>query len=117
MAAYQNIFLNQGETYTNQITLDDSNSVGYNLYSFSVASQAKKSYYSANVILNFNATIYDAANGIIQLSANSATTANLPSGKLVYDVTLTDANQNVTRVLEGVIYVSPGVTGVIGITP
>lgn len=117
MAAYQDQFINQGETFTTQITLDDSNSVGYNLSSFSVNSQAKKSYYSDNVVLQFNSTIYDAANGIIQLSANSATTANLPAGKLVYDVILTDNSQNVTRVLEGVIHVSPGVTGVIGITP
>jgi hypothetical protein len=117
MAAYQDQFINQGETFTTQITLDDANSVGYNLYSFSVQSQAKKSYYTSNIALQFTSSIYDSANGIIQLSANSATTANLPAGKLVYDVILIDSSRNVTRVLEGVIHVSPGVTGVIGITP
>ena len=66
MAAYQDQFINQGETFTTQITLDDANSVGYNLYSFSVQSQAKKSYYTSNIALQFTSTIYDPANGIIQ---------------------------------------------------
>ena len=66
------------------------------------------------IYLNFNASIYDAANGIIQLSANSATTANVPAGKLVYDVIIKDnISNNVTRVVEGQIIVSPGVTGVL----
>ena len=69
------------------------------------------------MILQFTSSVYDAANGIIQISANSATTANLPSGKMVYDVIILDATGSVTRVLEGKITVSPGVTNVIGVPP
>lgn len=116
-AAYQNFYLEQGTTYTNLITLDGSNGAAYNLYGFSVNSQAKRSYYSSNVILQFSSSIYDASNGIISLSANNCVTANVPTGKLVYDVVITDAFGNVTRVLEGQIFVSPGVTNVTGIPP
>ena len=52
-------------------------------------------------------------NGIIELSANASSTANVSTngGKLVYDVLLTDTvTNNVTRVLEGQIIVSPSVT-------
>lgn len=116
-AAYQDQYLEQGTTFNTQITLDDNSGNAYNLAGFSVYSQAKKSYYSSNVILQFTSSVYDAANGIIQISANSATTANLPSGKMVYDVIISDATGSVTRVLEGKITVSPGVTNVIGVPP
>ena len=114
MAGYQDLFLNQGEDFTTQLTLDDSNGLAFNLTDFTVSSNAKKSYYSKNITLSFNSSIYDANNGIIQLSANCATTANIPAGKLVYDVIVVENNTGVTtRVLEGQIIVSPGVTGVI----
>jgi len=109
-AGYQDIFMEQGVTYVNQITLDDVTGSPYNLTGFTVKSQAKKSYYSANPTIVFNATVYDANNGIIQLSANTAVTANVPPGKLVYDVVIMDTGNTVTRVLEGQIFVSPAVT-------
>ena len=116
-AAYQDQYLEQGTTFNTQITLDSSNGSAYNLYGFSVSSQAKKSYYSSNVILQFTSSIYDASNGVIQLTANNYVTANVPAGKMVYDVIITDSSGNVTRVLEGQIFVAPGVTNVTGIPP
>ena len=110
-AGYQDIFLNQGESFTTQIVLDDATGAAYNLSGFSVKSQAKISYYAANATIVFDTSIYDAGQGIIQLSANSATTANVsPRQKLVYDVIIIDASGLVTRVLEGQIIVSPAVT-------
>jgi hypothetical protein len=113
-AAYNDIYLEQGVTFNTQITLDDNYGNAMNLSGFSVSSQAKRSYFSGTVYLNFTSSIYDASNGIIQLTANSATTANVPAGKLVYDVVLKDtSSNNVTRVVEGQIIVSPGVTGIL----
>lgn len=110
-AGYQDLFLNQNETFTTSLTLDDVNGAAYNLNGYTVKSQAKKSYYSANATLQFTSSISDANNGVITLSANSATTANVPAGKLVYDVIITQAETGiVTRVLEGQIFVSPAVT-------
>lgn len=112
MAGYSNIYLNQGETFTSQLTLTDSNGNAYNLTGFNIASSAKRSYYSANTTINFVVSVIDANNGIIQLSANSATTENVQTigQNLVYDVLIKDASNNVTRVLEGLVYVSPSVT-------
>jgi len=110
-AGYQDLFLNQNETFTTSLTLDDVNGVAYNLTGFTVKSQAKKSYYSDTIALDFDASISDANNGVITLTANSATTCNVSAGKLVYDVIITQTNSNiVTRVLEGQIFVSPAVT-------
>lgn len=110
-AAYQDQFLEQGTTFTTQITLDDSTGAPFNLDGFTVASKAKRSYYTSNATITFVSSVVDAANGIIQLSANAASTANATAGKLVYDVILTEtATGIVTRVLEGQIFVSPAVT-------
>ena len=109
-AGYSDLYLEQGTTFTTNLTLDDNYGNPYNLNGFSIKSQARRSYYSANATVTFTSSIYDAANGIIQLSANAATTSNIPAGKLVYDVLITDPSHTVTRVLEGQILVSPTVT-------
>lgn len=110
-AAYQDLNLEQGTTFTEQITLTDQYGASYNLYNFSIASQARKSYFSANASIIFNASVYDAPNGIIQLTVDAPTLANVSAGKYVYDVKITDsASHNVTRVLEGQVFVSPDVT-------
>lgn len=110
-AGYQDLFLEQGSTFTTQLTLQDVNGAYYDLTSFTVKSQAKKSYYSANSTIEFTSSIIDASNGVIQLSANSSITANVRPGKLVYDVVIKDtSSNNVSRVLEGQVFVSPSVT-------
>jgi len=110
-AAYQDQFLEQGTTFTSQITLDDDNGLPFNLSGFTAASQGRKSYYAANAAITFSANITDANNGVITLSADAPTTANLIPGKLVYDVTVTQTSTGlVTRIIEGQIFVSPCVT-------
>ena len=109
-AGYQNLYLEQGANFTTQITLDDNTGAAMNLANFTVASQARKSYYSANADIVFNTTILSPTSGTIQLSATPAMSANLTTNKLVYDVIITDTGGNVTRVLEGQIFVAPSVT-------
>lgn len=110
-AGYQDQYIEQGTSFNSQITLDDSNGTPYNLTGFTIKSQARRSYYSANASINFAVSIPDANNGVVLLSANAATTANVSSGKYVYDVMITEtASGLVTRVLEGQIFVSPCAT-------
>lgn len=111
-AAYQDLFLEQGTTFTTQLTLADNTGAPYDLSNFTIRSQARTSYYSANAKLDFTASAIDANNGIIQLTANSdITSAVSAKQKLVYDVIITDTvSGSVTRVLEGQILISPSVT-------
>lgn len=111
MSGYQDLFLNQGETFTTDLTLDDTNGRPYDLTNFSVRSQVRKSYYSANATITFDASIPDANTGTIRLSANADITANVSAGKYLYDVVITDSlSNNVTRVLEGQVFITPAVT-------
>lgn len=112
-AGYSNIYLNQGETFITQLSLTDSSGSPYDLNSFHIASSAKRSYTSANVTIKFDVNVTDSNTGTIQLTANAATTANVTAGNLVYDVLIKDmVSNNITRVLEGIVYVSPGVTSI-----
>ena len=108
-AAYSNLYLEQGSTFNTTITLDDVYGANYNLVGYTANSQIRKSYYSSNATATFVATI-DVNNATITLSLPATTTANISPGRYVYDTTITDISHNVTRILEGVIDVSPCVT-------
>jgi hypothetical protein len=106
--AYSDIFLAQATKFNKTITLKDDNGNAVNLSGYSVLSYAKRSYYTNRVALVFNASISDASNGIITLSANSSITANIGPGKLVYDVIISNASTgDADRVMEGTVFVSP----------
>jgi hypothetical protein len=104
MPGYQDLFISQGDNFQTQITLADDYGSAYNLTNFSVGSQARTSYFTANAAVTFNTSIVDAANGIVQLAANSATTANLTK-TLVYDVLLRDPSNNISKILEGRVFI------------
>jgi hypothetical protein len=111
-AGYQDLYLEKGTTFTETLTLNDTYGNPYNLNGFQVASQARYSYYAANSTITFTAQITNANNGVITLSANAATTANIvtPPTTLLYDVILKDTSNNITRVLEGRVFVDPSIT-------
>jgi hypothetical protein len=108
-AAYQNLLLEQGTTFLVSIVLDDIYGNNYNLTNFLASSQMRKSYYSSNGVISFSTSV-DIPTGTITLSLPANTSANLIPGRYVYDTIITDNENNVVRVLEGVIDVSPSVT-------
>jgi hypothetical protein len=108
-AAYANLYLEQGTTFSTTIQIDDVYGSDYDLTGFSVRSQVRKSYYSANATATFSSSV-NANTGTITLTLNAATTANIAAGRYVYDTLITNQNQEVTRILEGIVDVSPRVT-------
>jgi hypothetical protein len=69
----------------------------------------RKSFYSTSYTI-ITSTITGNANGEITLSMTAANTANLTPGRSVFDLMITDPVGTKTRVVEGIIVVSPGVT-------
>ena len=111
-AGYQELFMEQGATFSIKITLDAVNALPYDLTGYSANSQMKTSYYSSNSIATFATTISNTpTDGNITLNLTHQETANIAAGRYVYDLYLCDnINDNRSRVLEGIINVSPGVT-------
>ena len=109
MAAFSELLIEQGATFSSTVNVEDSTGASINLYGYSAASQMRKSYYATSNTA-FLATITGEANGEITLSMTSANTATLTPGRYVYDLLITAPDTTKTRVVEGIVIVSPGVT-------
>ena len=109
MAAYSELNIEQYATFSTTVNVEDSNGDAVNLSGYSASSQIRKSYYSSSAN-NFTATVTGIANGEITLSMTAANTANLPVGRMLYDLVITSPEGIKTRVIEGIVTVLPGVT-------
>jgi hypothetical protein len=102
-----NIVMDQGATFTTTFNVVDNNNLPIDLSHYTAASEMRKTYFSSNAY-SFSATGY--ANGAITLTMNAATTSAIWAGRYVYDIDITDQSGNVSRVIEGIVTVTPGVT-------
>ena len=89
--------------------MEDTAGAAINLYGYSAASQMRKSYYTTTNT-SITATITSNAAGEITLSMTPANTSNLTPGRQVFDLLITSPAGEKTRVIEGIIVISPGVT-------
>ena len=103
------LLIEQGATFSTTVNVEDTAGAAINLYGYSASSQMRKSFYAtSNTIIT--SIITGNANGEITLSMSAANTANLTPGRSVFDLIITSPSSVVTRVIEGVIVISPGVT-------
>jgi hypothetical protein len=111
MAAYAELILDQGTTFNTIITVtDDTTNLPVNVTNYVISANIKKSYYSANNTSSFQTTINDAANGNISISMTSSNSALIKAGRYLYDVKITDPNNVATRVVEGILTITPRVS-------
>ena len=106
MATKANITIDQGSSFTTTINLTDDAGNSLDLTGYSAESQIRR-WYTSNTATDFTTAL---ANGVISLSLTANATSNLVYGRYVYDVKLTDPANTVTRVVEGIVTVTPGVS-------
>lgn len=87
----------------------DTAGLAVNLASYTANSSMRKSFYSSTAN-NFTATVTDNAAGEITLTMTAAETANLKPGRYVYDLLITDDSGTKSRIIEGIVSVTPGTT-------
>lgn len=109
MAAFSELTVEQGATFSTTVNVEDVNGNAINLYSYTAQSQMRKSYYSSSSS-NISASVTGTSNGEITLSITAANTALLVPGRYVYDLIITSPANVVTRVVEGIVTVLPSVT-------
>lgn len=110
MANQVELFCDQGTDFSYTIDLSNDDGTAINVAGYAFSSSVRKSYYSSSVTANMTVTILSAANGNVEISMNSATTANIKAGRYLYDVKMKDAANVTSRVIEGVITVNPQIT-------
>ena len=109
MAAFTELLIEQGATFSTTVNVEDTAGAAINLFGYSASSQMRKSFYAtSNTIIT--SIITGNANGEITLSMTAANTANLAPGRQVFDLLITSPTSVKTRVVEGIIVISPGVT-------
>jgi hypothetical protein len=109
MATISNLFVDAGSDYSNIITVSSTNGQPLNLSGYTVASQLRKSY-SSSTVYAFTASIYDAANGRVRLQLSASNSSAIPAGRWLYDVEITSAAGSKTRVVEGIVTITPQIT-------
>lgn len=108
MATKANIIVDQGTTFSTSISLTDDDDNPVNLTGFIGRSKMKKHYTSSNS-QSFTVSL-SGSTGIITLSLSDSQTANIIPGRYVYDVELISPTNVVSRIIEGIVTVTPEVT-------
>jgi len=110
MAVYSNIVIDQGADYSASIDVTDADGDAVDLTGHTGAGQIRKTY-SSSTAVDFAVSVADpASSGVLNISLTNAQTNAMKAGRYVYDVEITNSGGVKTRVLEGQIEITPGVT-------
>jgi hypothetical protein len=111
MAIYSNLTIDQGSNFLAYVDVTDSSGNALDLNGYTVAGQIRKTYSSLTAV-SFSASVSNALGGTISLGLSDTVTNAMKPGRYVYDVEILNSNGTRTRVLEGQVEVTPGVTQV-----
>tara|TARA_Y100001937_G_scaffold127100_1_gene198237 strand:- start:1293 stop:1634 length:342 start_codon:yes stop_codon:yes gene_type:complete len=112
MAAIANLRVEQGATFSSDVTVKDSDGNAFDLTGYSASGSLAKGYSSSFYDrTSFTCTIATPSTGVITLDLTADQTNALEEGRYVYDVEILRASDStITRVIEGIVTVSPSVT-------
>lgn len=110
MAALANLTIDQGATFTSDVTVKDAQGNAFNLTGYTAAAKLAKGFASTRTRTNMTTSIAtDATTGVVTLSLTATETSALDAERYVYDLEIT-SGATVTRVIEGIITVRAQVT-------
>jgi len=110
MAAIANLTIDQGATFTSDVTVKDAQGNAFNLTGYTAVAKLAKGFASTKTRTNMTTSIAtDATTGVVTLSLTATETSALDAERYVYDLEIT-SGAAVTRVIEGIITVRPQVT-------
>ena len=112
MAAIANLRVERGSTFTSDVTVKDSEGNVFDLSGYSATASLAKGYDNSFYDrTSFTCTIATPSTGVITLELSADQTNALESGRYVYDLEILRASDStITRVIEGIVTVSPSVT-------
>ena len=116
MATYSNIFIDQGTTFSVKVDLDNITGGDATLIGYTGAGSIRKSYSTSPANATFTivgdvseASTFTSSDKGLTASLTATQTGNLKAGRYVYDIEI-KSGATITRVLEGQVEVTPGVT-------
>ena len=100
MAAIANLQIDQGATFTSDVTVKDANGNAFDLTGYTAKSEVSKGLSIHEDPTRFYNDQLDAATGVVTLSLTATQTAALEDTRYVYDLEIVTGDV-VTRVIEG----------------
>lgn len=109
-----NLTFGQGTTWKLSMTYTDANDAPVDLTNYVARMQARVGYDAATTVLNINSngsgiTLGGTA-GSISIVVPASTTTTIGAAQYVYDLELVSPSDEVTRLIEGTLTVTPEVT-------
>lgn len=108
MAQIQNIYIDQGTTFSLSLAVNDQSGDLKDLTGYTVAAQMRRSYYTTTAT-NFTAAVSLPEDGEVTISLTAVQTSAIKAGRYVYDIEITGDGETL-RVLEGIVVINPEVT-------
>jgi len=110
MSAKANLLIEQGTDFTTTLTVNDASGDPVNLSGYTGAGQIRK-HFSSNTATTIAVTFAtDRSTGLLTLTVARTLTENMAYGRYVYDVELTNASNTRSRLVEGIVTITPEVT-------
>ena len=107
MATKVNIVIDQGTTFNTDYTFTNDNDDPIDFSSYQGRSQIRK---AASSSTSYEFTVGLSNDGVVSLSMNAATTSTISAGRYLYDLEVVDSNGVVSRLVEGIVTVTPEIT-------
>lgn len=107
MATKLNLVIDQGTTYSTSFLVNGDDGLPLNLSSYTINSYIRKTYTSSTYVA-FNTSAN--STGYVTLSLTSNASSNLVAGRYVYDVEAVSGSNTTSRLVEGIVTVTPQVT-------
>ena len=103
-----NITIEQKADFSSTFTITNSDGTVYNLSNASATAKMKK-HPTAGIAYTFTTTV-TSSTGEIALSMADTVTTNIPAGRYYYDILVTAAGGEKTRVIQGMALVTAGIS-------
>tara|TARA_R100001377_G_scaffold44329_1_gene25246 strand:+ start:1200 stop:1532 length:333 start_codon:yes stop_codon:yes gene_type:complete len=109
MATRSDMIIDQGSTFSTVVTVTDTDGSVVNLTGYTANSQIRKHATSSGATATFGIS-NGGTNGQLTLSLAHANTSAITAGRYVYDVEVTSGANVRSRVVEGIVTVTPEIT-------
>jgi hypothetical protein len=106
MASKANLIIDQGADFAAEIYVEDINGDPLDLRSHAARAHMKKHFTSSNSVIFTCAAL----EGKVTLALSAVQTMSLVPGRYVYDLEVVNSSNVVSRIVEGIVTVTPEVT-------
>ena len=107
MSTRIDLILDQGADFLTVFNVQAANGNAVDLSAYTAASQMRKDY-ASNTFVQF--TVTTNANGDVTMNLPASNTISIVPGRYKYDIEITSPSNVISRIVEGIIDVSPNMT-------